>query len=616
MATRPTNAGSRSCIKKHVTKWMDKIKDYQNVSVDLTIKNTLLGAETILRNSYNKFEKFSSGVMKDLESANATEEAFDIEQEYQLKMEEQFREALVIVKTKTDQYDTEQEEERKQREEKRQASERSLATLLGITQKLATASREQDRLAAEAAREQDRLAAEAAREQDRRDHQQAMQQRRDFIEKLINNLKAGLPVSALAVAENAAQNRKLPENSEITHGSAEKLIEKSAVSNNLNIHSVNQSFSLPERPATTLEKLKDGVSTVFNKKEIPDLAPTPNQHQIFTTGQETIPDSDDTTQPSPLEETAVTLSEVSTTTLEKLTEGASLAVIYEETPLLTMDHSDNQQSILFESIRPAEPIEGASSTTNQQEAPVSTPLHQNSSVEQTDRGCSEIQPSSFNHNSAAVSPPLDQPDTSLDKSEASQKVRLLFTLSDSTADRVIDDEITPKFRTPSGTTTKPQFSSKQYSVFKRKCLERVISTLQLRNESSSQLSLINPFTQVLKSVSQQLKNSLVKRVSEENARIHQSVWDSGGQTKPEVHQLLIGTATNGWKISLIKSPSVPANVQQVSSRYPADAVDHNEVEPYGTGSAWEYVGNRMVPNSDRLGISTSELYWEGIVYVL
>ena len=283
-----------------------------------------------------------------------------------------------------------------------------------------------------------------------------------------------------------------------------------------------------------------------------------------------------------------------------------------------MDHSDNQQSIPLESIRPAEPIEGASSTTNQQEAPVSTPLHQHqhSSVEQTDRGCSEIQPSSFNHNSAAVSPPLDQPDTSLDKSQASQKVRLLFTLSDSTADRVIDEEITPQFRTPSGTTTKPQFSSKQYSVFKRKCLERVISILQLRNESSSQLSLINPFTQVLKSVSQQLKNSLVKKVSEENARIHQSVWDPGGQTKPEVHQLLIGTATNGWKISLIKSPSVPADVQQVSSRYPADAVDHNEVEPYGTGSAGEYVGNRMVPNSDRLGISTSELYWEGIVYVL
>jgi hypothetical protein len=332
---------------------------------------------------------------------------------------------------------------------------------------------------AKALREQDSLAAEAAREKDRRDHQQAMQQRRDLIEKLINNLKAGLPVSALAVAENAAQNRKLPENSEITHGTTENLIDKSAVSNNLNIHSVNQSFSLPERPDTTLEKLTDGFSTVFTKETIPELAPTPNQHQVFTTGQETKPDSDDTTQPSPLKETAVTLSEVSTTTLKKLTEGASLAVIYEETPLLTMDHSDNQQSIPSESIRPAEPIEEASSTTNQQEAPVSTPLHQHqhSSVEQTDRGCSEIQPSSFNHNSAAVSSPLDQPDTSLDKSQASQKVRLLFTLSESTSNEVIDEEITPQLRTPIGTITKPQASSKQYSVFKRKCLERVISTL-------------------------------------------------------------------------------------------------------------------------------------------
>jgi hypothetical protein len=83
-----------------------------------------------------------------------------------------------------------------------------------------------------------------------------------------------------------------------------------------------------------------------------------------------------------------------------------------------MDYSDNKQSIPLESIRPAEPIEGASSTTNQQEAPVSTPLHQHqhSSVEQTDRRCSEIQQSSFNHNSAGVVSPLDQPDTSLDKS--------------------------------------------------------------------------------------------------------------------------------------------------------------------------------------------------------
>ena len=142
-----------------------------------------------------------------------------------------------------------------------------------------------------------------------------------------------------------------------------------------------------------------------------------------------------------------------------------------------------------------------------------------------------------------------------------------------------------------------------YSVFKRKCLERVIAILQLCIESLSQLSLINPFLQVLKSISQQPKNFLVRKVLEESTRIHQSVWNPGVQTKPEVHQLLIAT-------------SIPAGVQQISSRYPVDAVDHNEVEQYGTGFAGEYVGNRMVPNSDRLEKSTSELFWNGIVYVL
>jgi hypothetical protein len=463
MAARPPSAVLRSFNKNHVTTWISKIKDYQNVSVDLNIRNTLLVAEETLRRHYKEYVKLSSGVVKYLKSANATQEDFDREKDHQAEMEEEFRQALVIVKSKTDQYEKQQEE-------------KSTAALIEQDRLLA-ALIEQDRLLA-AARKQDRLAAEALREQDRRDHQQEMQKGRDLIEKLINNLKAGLPVSALAVAENAAQNRKLPKNSEITHGTTENLIDKSAVSNSLNIHSVNQSFSLPERPATTLEKLTDGFSTVFTKETIPDLTPRLNQHQVFTSGQETIPDSDDTTQPDSLEETAVNLSEVSTTTFKKLTEGASLAVIYEETPLLTMDYSDNQQSIPLESIRPAEPIEGASSTTNQQEAPVSTPLHQHqhSSVEQTDRGCSEIQPSSFNHNSAAVSSPLDQLDTSLDKSQASQKVRLLFTLSESTSNEVIDEEITPQFRTPSGTTTKPQVLSKQYSVFKRKRLERVFST--------------------------------------------------------------------------------------------------------------------------------------------
>ena len=157
---------------------------------------------------------------------------------------------------------------------------------------------------------------------------------------------------------------------------------------------------------------------------------------------------------------------------------------------------------------------------------------------------------------------------------------------------VIDEEIIPHFRTPSGKTTKPQVL-KQHTALKRKFPERVTSILQLYYESSregrgfeSQLSLVKSFIQVLQYFSHQLKNSLEKKVLEENARIQQSVWDPGGQNKLGVHQLLLGTATDGWRISLFKiSP-----IQPVSSRCPIEVVDQ-KVEPYGTGSAGEYVGN-------------------------
>ncbi len=251
MAARPPSAVLRSFNKNHVTTWINKIKDYRNDSVDLNIKNPLLVTEETLRRHYNEYVKLSSGVIKYLKSANVTQEDFDREKDHQAKMEEEFREALVIVKTKTGQYDKQQEE-------------KSTAALI-----------EQDRLLA-AARKQDRLAAEALREQDRREHQQKMQQGRDLIQKLINNLKAGLPVSALAAAENAAQNRKLPESSEITHGSAEKLIEKSDVSNNLNIHSVNQSFSLPERPATTLDQHRTKIKSSQPGKRLYQTLMTPH----------------------------------------------------------------------------------------------------------------------------------------------------------------------------------------------------------------------------------------------------------------------------------------------------------------------------------------------------
>ena len=380
------------------------------------------------------------------------------------------------------------------------------------------------------------------------------------------------------IEESHSNNSQLKEENQESHGAVEVIVGKPAVSKNLNIESANQFFSPPGRPATTLEELIDGVST---EEETPDFVPNhlSNQHHILTTKQETIPVSCDTSQPSSLEETAVTISEV---------------------PTLAVDYSNKQQNNPSESIRPAEPIEGASTVT-QQVAPISetSDQHQHSSAEQTNIGCSEIQPSSFNVNSDAVSSLREQEVTSPDKLQAFPEIQLSSALSDSTAVEVIDEEIIPHFRTPSGKTTKPQVL-KQHTALKRKFPERVTSILQLYYESSregrgfeSQLSLVKSFIQVLKYFSHQLKNSLEKKVLEESARIQQSVWDPGGQNKLGVHQLLLGTTTDGWRILPFKiSP-----IQPVSSRCPIDVVDQ-KVEPYGTGSAGEYVGNIWSPKSD------------------
>jgi hypothetical protein len=150
----------------------------------------------------------------------------------------------------------------------------------------------------------------------------------------------------------------------------------------------------------------------------------------------------------------------------------------------------------------------------------------------------------------------EQSVSSLDKPQASPDIQLLSALSDAIADEVIDEEITPQFRTKNGTTAIPQVVSKPYFVLKQKRLERVISILQLYNKSFKEerdFSIVKSFIQVLKYFSQPLKNSLVKKVTEEYARIHQSVWEPGGLSNPRVHQLLLGAAANRWRISLIKS---------------------------------------------------------------
>ena len=163
----------------------------------------------------------------------------------------------------------------------------------------------------------------------------------------------------------------------------------------------------------------------------------------------------------------------------------------------------------------------------------------------------------------------------LDKLQAFPEIQLSSALSDSTAVEVIDEEIIPHFRTPSGKTTKPQVLSKQHTALKRKLPERVTSILQLHYESSregrgfkSQLSLVKTFVQVLQYFSHQHKNSLVKKVLEENARNHQSVWDPGGQNKLGVHNSYSEPQQMDGESRLSKflqSSRCPADVQSMLS---------------------------------------------------
>jgi hypothetical protein len=55
--TTPTNEATRRGIKGHVTRWINNIQQYDNVQMDRTILNLVLGAETNLNNMYSKYKR-------------------------------------------------------------------------------------------------------------------------------------------------------------------------------------------------------------------------------------------------------------------------------------------------------------------------------------------------------------------------------------------------------------------------------------------------------------------------------------------------------------------------------------------------------------------------------
>lgn len=77
--TNPTNEASRRGIKAHVTRWIQNIEQCNSVTIDLTIHNLVLEAESNLRNMYNKFTKLSLGVARGMEEAGGTQTQFKAE---------------------------------------------------------------------------------------------------------------------------------------------------------------------------------------------------------------------------------------------------------------------------------------------------------------------------------------------------------------------------------------------------------------------------------------------------------------------------------------------------------------------------------------------------------
>lgn len=72
----PTNEAFRWGIKAHVTHWINNIEQYENVPMDLTVNNLVLGADSNLRNMHKKFTKLTSGVVRDTEQAGVTQAQF------------------------------------------------------------------------------------------------------------------------------------------------------------------------------------------------------------------------------------------------------------------------------------------------------------------------------------------------------------------------------------------------------------------------------------------------------------------------------------------------------------------------------------------------------------
>jgi hypothetical protein len=95
-------------ITAHITRWINNIKQYDNVPMDLTVYNLVLEAESNLRDVYKKFKRLTETwwqrVTRDIKQAGMTQEQFDAEVDNQTQVEVEVEVALVIVRRKREKY--------------------------------------------------------------------------------------------------------------------------------------------------------------------------------------------------------------------------------------------------------------------------------------------------------------------------------------------------------------------------------------------------------------------------------------------------------------------------------------------------------------------------------
>ncbi|KZR96080.1 Uncharacterized protein APZ42_009786, partial [Daphnia magna] len=120
-------SATRAGLKCHLTRTMDKIKQYKILSMTAELDNDLATETELLKQRYQKFIKASDQVRWTLQSTNATEE--QIEQDYSAvaEVEEDMSAVLALAKNKREEYkwqldaglqDQQRKDERKREEDR------------------------------------------------------------------------------------------------------------------------------------------------------------------------------------------------------------------------------------------------------------------------------------------------------------------------------------------------------------------------------------------------------------------------------------------------------------------------------------------------------------------